>query len=93
MSPKRATQRRWIVHRTFEPDRLSSATLVQAYAYIVPYHIRVLRLPLVSPEAAGASPEPRSAHLSERAGSKITDLVESQEAALVIEPITKQEVG
>jgi hypothetical protein len=84
MSPKRATQRRWIVHRTFEPDRLSSTTLVQAYAHIVPYHIRVLRLSL--------APEPRSAPLNDQAGPKITERVDLQSKdALVIETITKKE--
>jgi hypothetical protein len=91
MSQQRATQRRWMVQRTFEPDRLSATTLVQAYAHLVPYHIRVLRLPLAS-AAAEATQEPKQVHLSDRARSKITDLADPQrQDALVIEPITKKE--
>jgi hypothetical protein len=51
MSQKRQTKRRWIVHRQFEANRLSPAILVQAYAQIVPPHVRVLRLPAGSSEA------------------------------------------
>ena len=43
MSKKRATQRRWIVHRSFEPNRLSSTILAQAYEKIVSHQIRVIR--------------------------------------------------
>lgn len=93
MNQKRATQRRWIVHRTFEPDRLSSTTLIQAYAHIVPSHIRVLRLPAAKSATQG-DPEARPAPLSGPARSKLTELTESQSQqkdALVIEPITKKE--
>jgi hypothetical protein len=45
MSRKRQ-RRRWIVHRKFEPNRLSPAMLEQAYAKIVPQHIRILRVPV-----------------------------------------------
>lgn len=86
MSQKRATQRRWIVHRTFEPDRLSPATLIQAYSQIVPAHIRVLALP----PALLAAAEPAS--LNDQPSPQITDLTGSQlEPALVIGSITKQE--
>ena len=44
MSRKRQ-RRSWIVHREFEPNRLSQAALEQAYAKIVPQHIRILRVP------------------------------------------------
>jgi hypothetical protein len=50
MSPKRQTKRKWIVHRRFEPNRLSPAMLVQAYAQVVPQYVRVLRLPADVPE-------------------------------------------
>ena len=43
MSRKR--QRKWVVRRNFEPSRLSQAIMEQAYAKVVPHHIRVLRLP------------------------------------------------
>lgn len=96
MKQKRATQRRWIVHRRFEPDRLSPATLIQAYAHIVPYHIRVLRLPSVWPEAAEALPDERQIKQKEPTPPKITELTGFQsqpKRSLVIEPITKKEVG
>jgi hypothetical protein len=94
MSQKRATQRRWIVHRTFEPDRLSSMTLIQAYAHLVPAHIRVLRLPAAKSAAEG-DPDARPAPLSGPARLKLTELTgpQSQRNALVIEPITKKEAG
>jgi len=94
MSQKRATQRRWIVHRTFEPDRLSPATLIQAYTQLVPYHIRVLDLALVQPEAAGAFPDQRQQQRNGQAIPKLTDLSPTQpqlKQSLVIEPITKKE--
>jgi hypothetical protein len=43
MSKKRATPRRWIVHHSFEPTRLSPAFLAEAYEKIIPRHIRVIR--------------------------------------------------
>lgn len=94
MSQKRATQRRWIVHRTFEPDRLSSTTLIQAYAHLVPAHIRVLRLPAAKP--AEGDPDARPAPPSGPARLKLTELTGPQaqrKDALVIEPITKKEAG
>lgn len=42
MSPKK--QREWIVHRTYEANRLSQSILAQAYSKVVPHHIRVLRV-------------------------------------------------
>jgi hypothetical protein len=96
MKQKRATQRRWIVHRRFEPDRLSPTTLIQAYAHIVPYHIRVLRLPPARSEAAEVSPEQKQTQQSDPVTPKITELtgVQSQsKRSLVIEPITKKEVS
>jgi hypothetical protein len=45
MSRKRQRRGRWMVHREFEPNRLSQATLEQAYAKIVPQHIRILDIP------------------------------------------------
>ena len=44
MSRKRR-RGKWIVQREFEPNRLSQAILEQAYAKIVPQHIRVLDIP------------------------------------------------
>jgi hypothetical protein len=38
-------QRKWVVHRIYEPNRLSPAVLVQAYSRVVPYHVRVIRVP------------------------------------------------
>jgi hypothetical protein len=43
MSKKRATQRRWIVHRSYEPNRLSPTFLAQAYEKIIPQSVRVIR--------------------------------------------------
>lgn len=40
MSRKR--QRKWVVHRKFEPSRLSEVLLEQAYVKVVPPHVRVL---------------------------------------------------
>ena len=79
------------MQRRFEPDRLSSATLVQAYARLVPSHIRVLRLPLPTSEAADVIPQSKPTALNDRAGAKIIDLAEAQPEGLVIGSITKQE--
>ena len=84
------------MHRRFEPDRLSPTTLIQAYVHIVPYHIRVLRLPPDRSEAAEVSPEQKQTQQSDPVTPKITELtgVQSQSKRfLVIEPITKKEVG
>jgi len=43
MSPKKVKD--WIVNRKHEPDRLSPSILAQAYSKVVPYHVRVLRIP------------------------------------------------
>lgn len=45
MSKQRAHLRRWIVKRSFEPNRLSPATLAQAYERVVSQQIRVKGLP------------------------------------------------
>lgn len=95
MSQQRATQRRWMVHRTFEPDRLSSTTLVQAYAHLVPAHMRVLRLPPARSEAE-ACPAARQVPLSDPVRAKQTELTglpSQQGDVLVIKPITKQEAS
>jgi hypothetical protein len=55
MSRKRQ-RRSWIVHRKFESNRLSQAALEQAYAKIVPQHIRILDVP------AGEMEEPREVY-------------------------------
>ena len=44
MSRKRQ-RGRWIVHRKYEPTRLSQAIMEQAYTRIVPRYIQVLRVP------------------------------------------------
>ena len=96
MKQKRATQRRWIVHRRFEPDRLSPTTLIEAYAHIVPYHIRVLRLPPDRSEAAEVSPEQRQTQQGNSVPPKITELTGFQphpERSLVIGSITKKEAS
>jgi hypothetical protein len=93
MSRKRATQRRWMVKRTFEPDRLSPATLVQAYGQLVPYHIRVLPLPLSSVEAQ-APPDPGAAPPHDPLSSPPLNLIGPQpEPTLVIGSITKKEAA
>jgi hypothetical protein len=38
--------REWIVHRTYEPNRLSPAVLTQAYSRVVPSHVRVIHIPV-----------------------------------------------
>lgn len=63
MSRKRQRRRRWIVHREYEPNRLSQAILEQAYAKIVPQHIRILRVP------AGEMGERQETHQLPRARS------------------------
>jgi hypothetical protein len=45
MSRERRKERRWTVHRKFESNRLSQATLERAYTTIVPQYIVVLRVP------------------------------------------------
>ena len=84
------------MHRRFEPDRLSPATLIQAYAHIVPYHIRVLRLPPARSEAAEVPPGERQIQQSDPVSPKITELTGFQpqpKRSLVIGSITKEEVG
>ena len=44
MSRKRR-RGKWIVQREFELNRLSQAILEQAYAKIVPQHIRIIEIP------------------------------------------------
>ena len=43
MKQKRATQRRWIVHHSYEPNRLAPTFLAQAYEKIIPQSVRVIR--------------------------------------------------
>ena len=62
MSRKRR-RGRWIVQREFEPKRLSQAILEQAYAKIVPQHIRILDIP------AGEMEEPREMRQLPKVGS------------------------
>lgn len=84
------------MHRRFEPDRLSPTTLIQAYAHIVPYHIRVLPLPPARSEAAEVSPEQRQTQRGNSVTPKIAELTGFQphpERSLVIEPITKKEAN
>ncbi len=40
----RKGQTKWIVQRTYEPNRLSQAILSQAYLRVVPHHVRTLRI-------------------------------------------------
>jgi hypothetical protein len=63
MSRKRHRRRSWIVHRKFEPNRLSPAALEQAYAKIVPQRIRILDVP------AGEMEEPRQVRQLPKVGS------------------------
>jgi hypothetical protein len=42
MSQKRATARRRIVVRQFEPNRLAGEIMVQAYRQVIPGHVRVM---------------------------------------------------
>ena len=56
-------ERKWVVHRKFEPNRLSQATLEQAYGNIVPPHIRVLCVPAngwQEPREVGQQPKERA---------------------------------
>ena len=95
MSQKQATQRRWIVHRTFELDRLSPATLIQAYAQLVPAHMRVLRLP-PTPSEGENCPATKVVSLSDQASIKPSEWMDGPalwQDSLVIEAITKQEVN
>ncbi len=96
MSQKRATQRRWMVHRKFEPDRLSPTMLVKAYAHLVPPHIRVLRLPTTVSEAADATHNQEQVQLNNPVVSKMVELTEEEPQAkqsLVIGSITKKEAA
>ena len=94
MRQERATQRRWTVQRTFEPDRLSPATLVQAYGQIVPPSIRVLPRPIAAPEAEGRPDDQNQDQLNSPGTPKLTELAAHKpppKQSLVIEPITKKE--
>ena len=88
MRKRRATQRRWIVQRTFEPDRLSPATLVQAYVQIVPPSIRVLPRPIAPPEAQGQRDKQKQDPLTSPGSAEMSG---QPKQSLVIETITKKE--
>src|SRR5574341_1270199 len=95
MNQKRQTKRRWIVHRQFEPTRLSPAILVQAYAQIVPLHVRVLRLPAGSSEALqqrfdDLQPSPLDNQVTPES-IKSSDNARPNRGGLVIGAITKKE--
>jgi hypothetical protein len=55
MSPKK--QREWIVHQTYEANRLSQSILAQAYSKVVPLHIRILRVPAGEQDLHEARPQ------------------------------------
>ena len=88
MRKRRATQRRWIVQRTFEPDRLSPAMLVQAYGQIVPPSIRVLPRPIARPEAQGRPDNQKQNQLTSPGSAEVSG---RPKQSLVIETITKKE--
>ena len=46
MGKQQATRQRCTVERSFEPSRLSTTTLAQAYERVVSQHIRVKNLPI-----------------------------------------------
>jgi len=82
------------VQRTFEPDRLSPATLVQAYVQIVPPSIRVLPRPIAPPEAQGRPDDQKQDQLNSSGSPKMTELAAHKpppKQSLVIETITKKE--
>jgi hypothetical protein len=96
MSQKQQTKRRWIVHRQFEPNRLSLAILVEAYTQIVPPHVRVLRLPADSPETPGQRPNGPTPHPLDSQvtpeGIRSSGNDRQRRNCLVIDRITKREV-
>jgi hypothetical protein len=55
MSPKK--QREWIVHRKYEPNRLSQNIMAQAYSKVVPHHVRILRVPTGNQDRCEARPQ------------------------------------
>lgn len=83
------------MHRQFEPTRLSPAILVQAYAQIVPLHVRVLRLPVGGSEALqprfdDLQPNPLDNQVTPE-GLKSSDNTRPTKGGLVIDVITKKE--
>jgi len=85
-----------MVHRKFEPDRLSPAMLVKAYAHLVPPHIRVLRLPTAVSKAADATHNQEQTQLNKPVVSKMVKLAEDKPQAkqsLVIGSITNKEAA
>jgi hypothetical protein len=95
MNQKQQTKRRWIVHRQFEANRLSPGILVQAYAQVVPPHVRVLRLPEGSSEAAqqqfeGPLSKPAESQTVVES-AKGSDGAGQTRHSLVIDVITKKE--
>jgi hypothetical protein len=95
MNQKQQTKRRWIVHRQFEANRLSPVILVQAYAQVVPPHVRVLRVPTGSSEAPGQRfDRPPSNPVESQAmpeSAKSSDHACQTRDGLVIDVITKKE--
>jgi hypothetical protein len=53
----RKGQTKWIVHRTYEPNRLSQAILAQAYLRVVPHHARALRVATSKLEDTSEEPQ------------------------------------
>jgi hypothetical protein len=50
-------QREWIVHRKYEPNRLSQNIMAQAYSKVVPHHVRILRVPAGEKDLHEAHPQ------------------------------------
>jgi hypothetical protein len=96
MNKKRATKKRWTVHREFEPNRLSADIMIQAYAQLIPPQVRVIRLRMNQTETSGGGQESRQ-------GSRANKVEEEQpqcsnsnrhpEYSLVIGSITKKEAA
>lgn len=96
MNRKAATQKRWTVHREFEPNRLSADIMIQAYAQLIPPQVRVVRLGMNQTEMSG---EPQNPGQYPRAGKMRGERLQCRNSnlpphySLVIDPITKKEVA
>ena len=93
MNKRRATKKRWIVHRKFEPNRLSTDIMVQAYAQIIPQHVRVVRLGVSQAETPGdRSQKPPQGPRKGKVSPQHSSNDHPPKRSLVIDSITKKEV-
>jgi hypothetical protein len=56
---RRQQQGRWIVHRKYEPDRLSQIVVEQAYAKVIPSYLQVVYVSIQKSKAYEMCQQPQ----------------------------------